>query len=659
MQVFPRTRPTHSPHSRRRVRLSRGAAVTAVAALVGGTVLAAPTPDTAEAAAVQQVNFTSAAPTAWTVPDGVQQIQVFAAGGGGGSSTSSLGFGDIPGGAGRTVLALIDVTPGEQLVFQVGQAGGVGFSRGEPGGGGAGWRTGGAGNTGSVSGRAGGGGGGATAVLRGGAPLIVAGGGGGAGGRGALEVPPGGAGGNGGEAGGDGDGAGNNGGGAPGVIDGGNGQVGDDAGSSSSGGGGGGGGAGLRGGARGGGGGAGGGAGGGGGGGSTFTEASVVVQELGFYFPDSRGLISVAFTPAFATATAIVPSAAEVVVGAPTTIDVTVTSSQPGIIATGEVDLFDGDRLLGTQAVIGGVATFADVTIGLGERMLFADYRPVTTNEDPADLLPSSADAMITGLPVSTTTTLGLSASSVGAGDGVTLTADVAIAGLGDAVLTGVVEFYVDDAIIATVPLSNAQRASTTLVDEMPGERVIFARYTGALESLPSESTPAPLLVSARPTTVRVQAPSTSYQVGEEVLVFARVERSASSTAPLAGTVQFQLDGVPVGSPQLVVDGQARLSLPSVQAGVRAVTAVYSGDTVNARSVSDPTGLRVQPAPPIPQLSGTGSFGSLGGPSRRGASTLPATGSGDVTGIVALMGALMLGGVAVRFSARPRRATAR
>jgi len=30
-----------------------------------------------------------------------------------------------------------------------------------------------------------------------------------------------------------------------------------------------------------------------------------------------------------------------------------------------------------------------------------------------------------------------------------------------------------------------------------------------------------------------------------------------------------------------------------------------------------------------------------------------------VTGIVALMGALMLGGVAVRFSARPRRAAAR
>ena len=640
------------------MRLSRGAAVTAVAALVGGTVLAAPTPDTAEAAAVQQVDFTSASPTAWTVPDGVQQIQVFVAGGGGGSTTTTLGQQEPIGGRGGTVLALIDVTPGEQLTFQVGQAGGLGFSRGEPGRGGAGWRTGGDGNTGSVSGRAGGGGGGASAVLRGGTPLIIAAGGGGAGGRGILEEPAGGNGGDAGRNGGDGSGGGNNGGGLAGVIDGGNGERGDDAGTSSSGGGGGGGGAGLRGGARGGGGGAGGGGGGGGGGGSTFVDSAVQVQETNFYFADSRGVISVAFTPTFATTTTIVAPDA-VVVGTPTTIDVVVATGQAGVTATGEVSLFDGDRILGTQPVVGGVAVFSGVAVGLGERMLFAEYRPVTADDDPADFVGSQSEATITGLPVETLTSLGLSASSVGAGDEVTLTADVAIAGLGDAVLTGVVEFFVDDEIIAAVPLSNAQRASTTLVDEMPGERVIVARYSGAAESLPSESSPATLLVSARPTTVRVQTPSTSYQVGEEVLVFARVERSVSSTAPLAGTVQFQLDGVPVGSPQLVVDGQARLSLPSVQAGVRAVTAVYSGDTVNARSVSDPTGLRVQPAPPIPQLSGTGSLGSLSGPSRRGASTLPATGPGDVTGIIALMGALMLGGVALRFSARPRRAAAR
>ena len=659
MHVLSSRHPSPTPRKATALRVSRGAAVAAVVALVGGSILAAPTGDAAEAAAVQQVNFTSASPTAWVVPEGVQQIQVLVAGGGGGNSTSGVGAGEIEGGAGRTVLALIDVTPGEQLVFQVGQSGGAGFSRGEPGGGGAGWRTGGAGNTGSLEGRAGGGGGGASAVLRGGAPLIVAAGGGGAGGDAAFSIQRGGVGGPGGFAGQNGQGAGNNGGGAPGAIEGGNGEQGDDAGSSSSGGGGGGGGAGLRGGARGGGGGAGGGAGGGGGGGSTFTADGVTVQELGFFLPESRGIISVAFTPVFATTTEIVPIAPEVVVGAPTSIDVTVTSSQPGIIATGDVDLYDGDRLLGTQALVNGVATFSGVTIGLGERMLFADYRPVTTDDDPADLLPSSDDVIVTGLPVATSTILGLSTSSVGAGDGVTITADVAIAGLGDAVLTGVVEFFADDEVIATVPVSNAQRASTTLIGEVPGERVIVARYSGAVESLPSESTPAALRVSARPTTVRVQAPGTSYQVGEEVLVFARVERSTASSAPLSGTVQFELDGVPVGSPQLVVDGQARLSLPTVSAGVRAVTAVYSGDAVNARSVSDPTGLRVQPAPPVPTLSGTGPVGSLSGPSRRGAATLPATGSGDVTGIAALMGALMLGGLALRFSTRPRRAVTR
>lgn len=659
MHIVSRSHPADALRPRRRVRFSRGVAVSAVAALVGSTLLMVPAPDVAEAAAVQQVNFTSAARTTWTVPDGVQRIQVFIAGGGGADSTLTFGGSASPGGAGRAITAIVDVTPGEQLVFQVGQAGGISGDRGQTGSGGAGYRPGGAGNTGSLTGRAGAGGGGASAVLRGGAPLLVAGGGGGAGGTGFLDAEIGGAGGDGGSAGGKGGGAGNNDGGPAGAIPNGDGGRGDDAGNSSSGGGGGGGGGGFAGGAGGGGGGAIGGAGGGGGGGTSFVDSSITGAEFGYYFSNSRGVISVAFTPVFATATEIIPTASEIVIGSPTTIDVTVRSSQPGIIATGEVDLYDGDRLLGTRPVVGGVASFDDVSVGLGERMLFAEYRPVVTDDDPADLMPSSDDAIVTGLPVATSTILGISASSVSAGDSVTLTADVEIAGLGDAVLTGFVEFFADDEVIATVPLSNAQRASTTFVDDNPGESVIIARYSGGIESLASESLTATLVVNSRPTTVRVQTPSTSYQVGEEVLVFARVERSASSTAPLAGTVQFQLDGVPVGSPQLVVDGQARLSLPSVQAGVRAVTAVYSGDTVNARSVSDPTGLRVQPASPIPQLSGTGSFGSLGGPSRRGASTLPATGSGDVTGIVALMGALMLGGVAVRFSARPRRAAAR
>lgn len=651
--------PSPDTSDRHRGRLARGASGLAVATLVVGTVLAAPPLLSAEAAAVQQIDFQNAAPTTWTVPAGVRQIQLFVAGGGGGGSTTALGTPPPQGGPGQTITAFLDVTPGEELVFQVGQPGTAGTSSGNPGSGGAGWRRGGDGNTGSLSGRAGGGGGGASAVLRDGEPLIVAAGGGGAGGRGILEGPFGGDGGAGGFPGQNGEGQGNNGGGLPGVIPGGNGEQGDDAGTSSSGGGGGGGGGGLLGGARGGGGGAGGGGGGGGGGGSSFTAPNVMMPTLGSFAPEFAGIISVAFTPAFETTTTIIPPADEAVIGAPITIDVRVDSTQPGILPTGDVSLFDGDRLLGTLPLTGGVAVFTDVSIGLGERMLFAEYRPVTADTDPADLFPSVGERMITGLPVETITTLGLSTSSTAAGEAVTLTADVSIAGLGETPLTGLVEFVADGDVVATVPLPNTRRATATFIDPLPGQRSLSARYSGADESLPSESAPSALLVNAQPTSVSIQAPTAALQEGEEIVLFARIDRSAASTAPLMGTVQFELDGVPLGSPQLVVNGQARFAVPSAQIGVRTATAAYSGDAVNGPSVSDPLSIRVQPrvaAPALnaPTLSGPPRSQGAGVPALRGPSSLPATGAADGSGVAALMVLLLTAGVALRASARLR-----
>ena len=95
------------------------------------------------------------------------------------------------GGAGFTVTANLAVTPGEQLVLRVGEAGGdatvgEGEGGGDPGEGGDGAGPGGDGGTGEGS--EGGGGGGGSAVLRGTTPLVVAGGGGGGGAAGPNGV---------------------------------------------------------------------------------------------------------------------------------------------------------------------------------------------------------------------------------------------------------------------------------------------------------------------------------------------------------------------------------------------------------------------------------------------------------------------------------------
>lgn len=116
----------------------------------------------------------------FTVPDGIQLVNVTLNGAGGGSSAGD----NIPnrGLPGNRVVTTIRVTPGETLTISIG-GGGIGGnwqSKGQPG---VGMFSGGQGGYGMSSGN-GGGGGAASVILRGSDILVVAAGGGGAGGAG-------------------------------------------------------------------------------------------------------------------------------------------------------------------------------------------------------------------------------------------------------------------------------------------------------------------------------------------------------------------------------------------------------------------------------------------------------------------------------------------
>lgn len=117
-------------------------------------------------------------PQAWTVPEGVEAIEVDVRGAQGGGHDSTE-----PGGKGGRVRATLAVTPGETLIIRVGGAGGDHVPSDNAGGEG-GWNGGGAGGMDPIdfNGPAGGGGG-ASDIRRGGDTLgnrmVVAGGGGG------------------------------------------------------------------------------------------------------------------------------------------------------------------------------------------------------------------------------------------------------------------------------------------------------------------------------------------------------------------------------------------------------------------------------------------------------------------------------------------------
>ena len=134
--------------------------------------------------------YTGSAQT-FTVPDGVTQATVFAAGGQGGVGTSTSYGSGGSGGQGGTVIATIPVTAGDSLQVNVG---GVGGGGGASTGGTGGFNGGGDGSyTSGAGGMSGAGGGGASDLRDGGTTItpidyriVVAGGGGGSGGAGSA-----------------------------------------------------------------------------------------------------------------------------------------------------------------------------------------------------------------------------------------------------------------------------------------------------------------------------------------------------------------------------------------------------------------------------------------------------------------------------------------
>ena len=92
-------------------------------------------------------------------------------------------------------------------------------------------------------------------------------------------------------------------------------------------------------------------------------------------------------------------------------------------------------------------------------------------------------------------------------------------------------------------------------------------------------------------TTTTVAAAPNPATVGQSMTFTATVTPAVGAPGTPTGTVQFEVDGVYVGSGPLAVNGgldQATFSSSSLSAGVHTVTAVYSGDSNFNGSISSP-----------------------------------------------------------------------
>ncbi|MCX6397575.1 MAG: Ig-like domain-containing protein [Propionibacteriales bacterium] len=186
-----------------------------------------------------------------------------------------------------------------------------------------------------------------------------------------------------------------------------------------------------------------------------------------------------------------------------------------------------------------------------------------------------------------TTTQLTAAPSPTVSGQAVTFTAhvDILSPGVGDVI--GGVQFNVDGAPFGTaVPLNGSDNATLTVSNLSTGNHDVEAVYNGNADFASSTSATVSHGVNRADTTVDLSSSANPAFSGAPITYTAVVAPVAPGAGTVGGTVQFAIDGDPLGGPVPVVGGQAVSPVANLQVGSKNVTANYSGD-VNFAGQSD------------------------------------------------------------------------
>lgn len=286
-----------------------------------------------------------------------------------------------------------------------------------------------------------------------------------------------------------------------------------------------------------------------------------------------------------ATATAVSSSASPTVFGEPVTLTATVAVVAPGAgQPTGTVTFAVGSTVLGTAAVgSDGRATLTTSALGVGARAITAAYlgdnRFAGSTSAPLDQVVN---------PTATTTSLASSANPAASGLPVTFTATVAVTAPGAGLVTGAVQFVIDGANFGRpVPLVDGTATSPATAALPAGAHTVTAAYVGSPTHAPSTSAPLTQSVAAAATVTSVSSSANPSGRNEPVTFSATVSAVPFGAGPVTGMVQFVVDGANFGIPVALVNGSAVSGVnTSLATGTHAVRAVYLGSADFATSTS-------------------------------------------------------------------------
>ena len=272
--------------------------------------------------------------------------------------------------------------------------------------------------------------------------------------------------------------------------------------------------------------------------------------------------------------TTVAASANPAVAGTALTLTATVTTN--GGTAAGTVNFYNGTALLGTGTLNGvGAATFNSSTLPAGAYSITAVYVG-----DSNDTGSTSAALALTIVQATTSVKLVTSSPTVQVTNTVSFTATVSGNG---GVATGNVTFMDGANTLGSVAL-NAGVATYSTSSLAVGTHNITAVYGGDTNDAGSTSAGLTETVTAYATQTSLAASATSLNTDQELTLLTTTTSSSGGT--VSGTITYMSGTTTLGTATVGVNGTATLNI-NPAAGSYSITAHYSGDALNAPSVSN------------------------------------------------------------------------
>ncbi|MGA8528879.1 MAG: Ig-like domain repeat protein [Acidobacteriaceae bacterium] len=284
------------------------------------------------------------------------------------------------------------------------------------------------------------------------------------------------------------------------------------------------------------------------------------------------------------TTTALGASANPAIAGKAVTFTATVGANSG--TAAGAVNFYSGATLLGSGGLNGaGVASYSTASLPVGTYSITAAYQG-TANDSAS----TSAPLPFSVIEATTAVQLVSNRPSVVVTNPVTFTATVTGNG---AIPTGSVTFMDGVNTLGSVALNGSGVAVFTTSSLAVGAHNVTAAYSGDAKDHAVTSAVLAETVTAYGTQTNLATSATSLTTDQPLTLLTTT--ASTSGSAVTGTITFMNGTASLGTATVGANGTATLNI-NPSSGTYNITAHYSGDAINAPSVSNPVTVNVSQA---------------------------------------------------------------